>query len=155
MRRDALRRLFSVTPFDEWPDEERRLVLAPRHLPRAARVRFACFMYGNGARAADVPVLMRPYLRDRSARLDVAQLCDAFARTDPSLFYYDVRAGVQLHLDGRVRQGSASAFWRRKLVSWDRYAARHLDQLSMHKERAFLDDPRTDDADLFFRLYYS
>ena len=151
---EALRRLNSVSPVEEWPYAVRSLFFGTATIVHGERIRLSAFLFGNGARSEDVLPLVWHRLRDEPARTDIRRAVADMNNplTSGRFFYYDVNAKDTLHLDGRLREGKqmGARALNRMIHTWSKYAYRH--RATLHMQRRFFSQRDVLDANVFFGL---
>ena len=123
-------RLFSVTPITSWPRVYVDL-LTQSTLKHGDRLKFVCFLHGNGAGLGDVLEIVREQLSDESARKSVEQTLSQLKEHPRKYWYYDVNSCVYKNFEGAImRMGSKSSM---KLELWNEFCFRHVTTLEMSK----------------------
>ena len=151
---EALRRVCSVAPLDKWPSHFEEMFFSGMTITLAERMQLCCFLYGNGAPAFELIVLLKHRLRDHDAVEHVKRISIDVQRDNRQrvFYYFDVNEQDVLYLDGTPHgvPRNVQQQYVRKMNSWNRYCFRH--NASFHQQSAFFDQDDCDDAPHFFAL---
>lgn len=102
----SMQKLFSVAPYSLWPSDICELYESKRTFKLSERVKLTCFLFGNGADSPEISRIMRPHLRDTSARNCVTQLLGKLQSTcyatKAAFYYFDVNSCVYMDFNGEI-----------------------------------------------------